>query len=88
MQYEIIGHSGEGYKFDMTKKDTPPKDNKQRLDVLKVIYAHTVVSDILLETFDSYYQEHWSNSGRKKSKTYSYLYDVIARLNKNCKVIL
>ena len=36
LQYDIIGHSGEGYKFDIVKSDKPPKNNKERLDVLKV----------------------------------------------------
>lgn len=37
-QYDIYGHSGEGYKFDMVKSSKPPKNNKERLDVLKVSY--------------------------------------------------
>ena len=35
-QYDIVGHSGEGFKFDMVKQDKPPKNNKDRLDVIKV----------------------------------------------------
>ena len=35
-QYDIIGHSGEGPKFDMVTADNPPKNNKERLTVLKV----------------------------------------------------
>ena len=36
-QYEIIGHSGEGHKFDFVKANKAPKNNKERLDAIKVI---------------------------------------------------
>ena len=35
-QYEIIAHSGEGYDFPMCKSDSAPKNNKERLNVIKV----------------------------------------------------
>lgn len=35
-QYDIVGHSGEGYKFNIVDSSKPPKNNKDRLDVLKV----------------------------------------------------
>jgi len=34
MQYEVYGHSGEGPSFVFVKSDMPPKNMKDRLDVL------------------------------------------------------
>ncbi len=36
MQYSIVGHSGEGFKFDFVKVNNPPKNNKERLMVMEV----------------------------------------------------
>lgn len=41
IKFEIFGHSGEGYNFDFVKADKPPKNNKERLDILKTIHAHS-----------------------------------------------
>lgn len=38
IQYDIIGHSGETDKIDFVKKGSPPKDNKERLDIIRVCY--------------------------------------------------
>lgn len=38
IQYDIIGHSGETDKIDFVKKGAPPKDNKERLDIIRVCY--------------------------------------------------
>ena len=35
-RYDIVGHSGEDYRVEFVHQDRPPKDNKQRLQVLKV----------------------------------------------------
>jgi len=35
-QYAILGHSGEGHKFDIVKVNAPPKNNKERLAVIEV----------------------------------------------------
>ena len=35
-RYDIVGHSGEDYRVEFVHSDRPPKDNKQRLQVLKV----------------------------------------------------
>ena len=40
MQYEVYGHSGEGHSFQFVSADRPPRNNKQRLDVLKQMHAH------------------------------------------------
>lgn len=37
IQYDIVGHSGESYNITFVSKKNPPSDNKQRLDVIKVI---------------------------------------------------
>ena len=39
-QYDIIGHSGEGCNFEIVKAGTPPKNNKDRLDAVKVSVAN------------------------------------------------
>ncbi|KAE8748569.1 hypothetical protein FOCC_FOCC004745 [Frankliniella occidentalis] len=38
--YDIHGHSGEGYGIEFVDSSKPPKDNKQRLDVIKTMHAH------------------------------------------------
>ncbi|ELU02005.1 hypothetical protein CAPTEDRAFT_192877 [Capitella teleta] len=40
IKYDIVGHSGEGYKFNIVDSSKPPKNNKDRLDVLKTLQAH------------------------------------------------
>lgn len=35
-QYDIVGHSGDGYDIELVTADKVPKNNKQRLKVLKV----------------------------------------------------
>jgi hypothetical protein len=41
IKYEILGHSGEGYDFSFMKSDDPPKNNKERLDILLALHAHS-----------------------------------------------
>uniref|UniRef100_A0A3P8URE8 von Willebrand factor A domain containing 8 n=1 Tax=Cynoglossus semilaevis TaxID=244447 RepID=A0A3P8URE8_CYNSE len=36
LQYDVIGHSGDGYDIDLVSADKVPKNNKERLKVLKV----------------------------------------------------
>uniref|UniRef100_A0A4W6D9E4 von Willebrand factor A domain-containing protein 8 n=1 Tax=Lates calcarifer TaxID=8187 RepID=A0A4W6D9E4_LATCA len=39
--YDIVGHSGDGYDIELVRADKVPKNNKQRLKVLKVkIHTH------------------------------------------------
>lgn len=40
-QYEIYGHSGEDVAVPLVDKNSVPRDNKQRLDVLKTMQAHS-----------------------------------------------
>uniref|UniRef100_A0A8C7MNZ3 von Willebrand factor A domain-containing protein 8 n=1 Tax=Oncorhynchus kisutch TaxID=8019 RepID=A0A8C7MNZ3_ONCKI len=36
IKYDIVGHSGDGYDIELVRTDKVPKNNKQRLKVLKV----------------------------------------------------
>lgn len=36
LQYDIVGHSGDGFDIELVRCDKVPKNNKQRLKVLKV----------------------------------------------------
>lgn len=36
IQYDVIGHSGDTDKIQFIRKDKPPKNNKERLDILRV----------------------------------------------------
>uniref|UniRef100_A0A3P8PI88 von Willebrand factor A domain-containing protein 8 n=1 Tax=Astatotilapia calliptera TaxID=8154 RepID=A0A3P8PI88_ASTCA len=40
-KYDIVGHSGDGYDIELVTADKIPKNNKQRLKVLKVMHAHS-----------------------------------------------
>ncbi|XP_058040476.1 von Willebrand factor A domain-containing protein 8 isoform X1 [Ahaetulla prasina] len=39
-KYNILGHSGDGFNIALVPNDKVPKDNKQRLEILKVMHAH------------------------------------------------
>ncbi|KAL7030964.1 hypothetical protein ACKWTF_006849 [Chironomus riparius] len=41
IQYQIIGHSGESPKISFVDYKHQPKDDKARLDVLKLMYTHS-----------------------------------------------
>ncbi|XP_072542068.1 von Willebrand factor A domain-containing protein 8 isoform X2 [Salminus brasiliensis] len=40
-KYDIVGHSGDGFDIELVKCDKVPKNNKQRLKVLKTMHAHS-----------------------------------------------
>ncbi|XP_023555905.1 von Willebrand factor A domain-containing protein 8 [Octodon degus] len=40
-KYDITGHSGDGYHIDLVPVDKIPKNNKQRLEILKTMHAHS-----------------------------------------------
>ncbi|KAL4635681.1 von Willebrand factor A domain-containing protein 8 isoform X1 [Arapaima gigas] len=40
-KYDIVGHSGDGFDIKLVKSDQIPKNNKQRLKVLKTMHAHS-----------------------------------------------
>ncbi|XP_020791891.2 von Willebrand factor A domain-containing protein 8 [Boleophthalmus pectinirostris] len=39
-KYDIMGHSGDGYDIELVRADKVPKNNKERLKVLKTMHAH------------------------------------------------
>ncbi|KAF4025563.1 hypothetical protein G4228_017818 [Cervus hanglu yarkandensis] len=39
-KYDIAGHSGDGYNIGLVPVNKIPKDNKQRLEILKTMHAH------------------------------------------------
>lgn len=39
-KYDIMGHSGDGYDIELVRADKIPKNNKERLKVLKTMHAH------------------------------------------------
>uniref|UniRef100_A0A8D0GNE8 VWFA domain-containing protein n=1 Tax=Sphenodon punctatus TaxID=8508 RepID=A0A8D0GNE8_SPHPU len=40
-KYDIIGHSGDDFNIALVRSDHVPKNNKQRLKILKVMHAHS-----------------------------------------------
>ncbi|XP_053563944.1 von Willebrand factor A domain-containing protein 8 [Bombina bombina] len=40
-KYDVYGHSGDGYKIELIRSDRIPKNNKQRLEILKTMHAHS-----------------------------------------------
>ncbi|XP_028846499.1 von Willebrand factor A domain-containing protein 8 [Denticeps clupeoides] len=40
-KYDIVGHSGDGFDIELVRSDKVPKNNKQRLKVLKTMHAHS-----------------------------------------------
>ncbi|KAK7809059.1 LOW QUALITY PROTEIN: hypothetical protein U0070_013245, partial [Myodes glareolus] len=40
-KYDIAGHSGDGYNIRLVSANKIPKDNKQRLEILKTMHAHS-----------------------------------------------
>ncbi|XP_030642749.1 von Willebrand factor A domain-containing protein 8 [Chanos chanos] len=40
-KYDIVGHSGDGFDIELVRFDKLPKNNKQRLRVLKTMHAHS-----------------------------------------------
>ncbi|KAL7983994.1 hypothetical protein Chor_004534 [Crotalus horridus] len=39
-KYNILAHSGDGFNIVLVPNENVPKDNKQRLEILKVMHAH------------------------------------------------
>ncbi|XP_074844543.1 von Willebrand factor A domain-containing protein 8 isoform X3 [Carettochelys insculpta] len=39
-KYDIMGHSGDGFNIALVGSDKVPKNNKQRLEILKIMHAH------------------------------------------------
>ncbi|KAG8186062.1 hypothetical protein JTE90_005415 [Oedothorax gibbosus] len=54
-KYEIVGHSGEEYNLEFSKFDRPPKNEKERLDLIRNMIAHSqfcISGDHTLEATD------------------------------------
>lgn len=43
IKYDIIGHSGDSPNISFVKRDKSPKNNKERLDVIRVSYIHIII---------------------------------------------
>ncbi|XP_075055872.1 von Willebrand factor A domain-containing protein 8 isoform X1 [Mixophyes fleayi] len=59
-KYDVSGHSGDGYSIELIRCDKIPKNNKQRLDVLKTMHAHSqfcMSGDYTLEATEHAIQE-------------------------------
>ncbi|XP_069677328.1 von Willebrand factor A domain-containing protein 8 isoform X2 [Periplaneta americana] len=41
IQYDVVGHSGDSHDIVFIDHRRPPADNKQRLDVIKTMHAHS-----------------------------------------------
>src|SRR5690349_5928947 len=39
--YEIVAHSGDDFKLPLVSSSDVPKDNKERLDILRIMHLHT-----------------------------------------------
>jgi len=39
-QYEIVGHSGDDFKLPIVGLKEVPKDNKERLDIMRIMHLH------------------------------------------------
>lgn len=44
IQYDIMGHSGDTHNITFVKRNNPPKNNKERLDVIRVIEIEAYLS--------------------------------------------
>lgn len=69
-KYDITGHSGDGYNIKLVPVNKIPKNNKQRLEILKTMHAHSqfcmsgdhtlegtehAIKDITTEEADEYF---------------------------------
>lgn len=41
VQYDIVGHSGENHAIQFVDAKSPPADAKQRLEIIKMMHAHS-----------------------------------------------
>ncbi|KAG9492060.1 hypothetical protein GDO78_000536 [Eleutherodactylus coqui] len=40
-KYDVSGHSGDGFRIELIRSDKIPRNNKQRLEILKTMHAHS-----------------------------------------------
>lgn len=41
IRYDIVGHSGETHNIPFVDQKTPPTNNKERLETIKMMHAHS-----------------------------------------------
>ncbi|XP_074550636.1 von Willebrand factor A domain-containing protein 8 [Halichoeres trimaculatus] len=59
-KYDIMGHSGDGFDIELVRADKVPKNNKERLKVLRTMHAHSqfcMSGDYTLEGTDASIKE-------------------------------
>ncbi|XP_067848371.1 von Willebrand factor A domain-containing protein 8-like [Heptranchias perlo] len=39
-KYDIVGHSGDGFNIELVRSEKIPKNNKERLQTMKMMHAH------------------------------------------------
>ncbi|XP_038658700.1 von Willebrand factor A domain-containing protein 8 [Scyliorhinus canicula] len=39
-KYDIVGHSGDGFNIELVRSEKIPKNNKERLQIMKTMHAH------------------------------------------------
>ncbi|XP_067896341.1 von Willebrand factor A domain-containing protein 8 isoform X2 [Heterodontus francisci] len=39
-KYDIVGHSGDGFNIELVRSEKLPKNNKERLQIIKTMHAH------------------------------------------------
>ncbi|XP_032888798.1 von Willebrand factor A domain-containing protein 8 [Amblyraja radiata] len=40
LKYDIVGHSGDGFNIELVRSEKIPKNNKERLQIIKTMHAH------------------------------------------------
>ncbi|XP_072440906.1 von Willebrand factor A domain-containing protein 8 isoform X2 [Chiloscyllium punctatum] len=40
-KYDIVGHSGDGFNIELVRSDKIPRNNKERLQIMKTMHAHS-----------------------------------------------
>uniref|UniRef100_A0A8C5PQG7 von Willebrand factor A domain-containing protein 8 n=1 Tax=Leptobrachium leishanense TaxID=445787 RepID=A0A8C5PQG7_9ANUR len=59
-KYDVFGHSGDGFNIELVKSDSVPRNNKQRLQIMKTMHAHSqfcMSGDYTLEATEFAIQE-------------------------------
>uniref|UniRef100_A0A8D3E6L1 von Willebrand factor A domain-containing protein 8 n=1 Tax=Scophthalmus maximus TaxID=52904 RepID=A0A8D3E6L1_SCOMX len=66
-KYDVVGHSGDGYDIELVRADSVPKNNKQRLKVLKTMHAHAQFCMSGDHTLEGTQAKMSSTSSRRKT---------------------
>ncbi|KAJ4932958.1 hypothetical protein JOQ06_029796, partial [Pogonophryne albipinna] len=65
-QYDIVGHSGDGYDIELVRADKVPKNNKERLKVLKRKRGYVLSSGLSEKLLTTWVESRASNTFRRK----------------------